>query len=158
MVDWAKKIHKHSGSELYAGEQVEAGTFVQPTGTLGRQVGFGVGGVVGAVAAEKLAKKGDDVGAGGGIADSFPASRSVLGVSTQRLMVFAHGSVSGRSKEMVAHVPLRDVAGIAIEKKKMSFGLTIGFSDGSAIEYEAVKMAKPVEFVETFNRLRGAGR
>ncbi|MDJ0924102.1 MAG: hypothetical protein QNJ77_06025 [Acidimicrobiia bacterium] len=155
MVNWAKKIHKHSGSELYAGEQVEAGTVVQPVGTLGRQVGFGVGGVVGAIAAEKFGANGEGATPdGGGLATQFPSAQSVLGVSAQRLMAFAHGPMSGKPKEMLTQLPLDHVVGMTVDKKKMSYALTIDFADGSSVSYEAVKMAKPVEFVQAFERLR----
>lgn len=154
MVDWAKRIHKHSGGELFAGEQIEAGTVVQPSGTLGRQVGFGVGGVVGAIAAEKMASRSETGGADGGTAAAFPKSQTVLGLSMHRLMAFAHGSMSGKPKEMLAAVPLAEVASMNIEKRKLSYTLSIGFGDGTGVTYEAVKMAKPAEFAATFERLR----
>ena len=154
MVDWAKKIHKHCGDALYAGEQVEAGTVVQPGGTLSRQVAFGVGGLVGAIAADKLGKNKDEPPAAGGSADAFPGAASVLGISSQRLMAFEHGSLSGKPKEIVAAVPLHDVAEMSAVKNKLSYTLGIDFKDGSTVSYEAVKLAKPEEFVATFERLR----
>ncbi len=155
MVDWAKKIQKHCADALYAGESIAAGTVVQPGGTLGRQVAFGVGGLVGAIAADKLGKGVPDEPADGGHATAFPATQSVLGISEHRLMVFAHGSLSGKPKELIHFVPLHDVAKMKIEKNKMSYTIGIGFGDGSGVSYEAVKLAKPEEFVATFERLRG---
>jgi len=153
VVDWAKKIQKHSGSELHPGEQIEAGTFVQSSGSLGKQVGFGVGGVVGAVAAHNMGK-GPEASEGGDGA-TFPQTRMVLGLSTGRLMAFAHGSMSGKPKEMLTSVALSDVAGMTAEKNKISYTLTISFNDASHVSYEAMKMVKPAEFVAAFERLKG---
>lgn len=153
MADWAKKIGKHCGEALYAGEVVEAGTFVQPGGTLKKQVAFGaIGGVVGAIAAEKLGKK-DEEPVAAGQAAGFPKTRAVLGLSSQRLLVFSHGTASGKPKDLVYTVPLHDVAAVATEKNKISYTLRLTFKDGSSVEYESVKAAKPVEFAEAFQRL-----
>jgi hypothetical protein len=154
-VDWAKKIEKSRGSDLYPGEHVEAGTYVQKRGALGKTIAWGAAGAVGAVVAGKLASKQETVIAETGAAAQLPADAAVLGLSAHRLMVFSHSKMSGKPKELVLAVPLADVAAITVEQKKLSYALELVFSDGSAAEYEAVKMAKPVEFVEAFTRLKG---
>jgi hypothetical protein len=155
MVDWARKINKHCGDALYPGEQIAAGTVVQPSGTIGRQVAFGVGGVVGAVAAEKLGKGQNAATARGGHAAAFPRAQTVLGLSSNRLLVFSHGAMSGRPKELVHAVPLDEIAEMTIDRNKVSYTVGVTFKDGSAVSYEAVKLAKPAAFVEAFNRLAG---
>lgn len=154
-MDWAKKIEKSRGEDLYPGEEVEAATFVQKGGTMGRTIGWGAGGVVGAVVADKMARTREEQATEAGAAGKLPTDAAVLGVSRQRLLVFSHSRLSGKPKEMVLAVPLGDVAAITVEQKKISYALRVEFADGSAAAYEAVKLAKPVEFGETFNRLKG---
>jgi len=155
MVDWAKKLQKHIGSKLYPGEEIEAGIYVQPGGTLGRSAGTSAGGLLGTFVADKLTKANETASSEDGLGTNFPQARAVLGMSSQRLMAFDQGSISGKPKEMLTSVPLRDIVSISAEKHKVSYTVSIAFADGSTVSYEAVKMAKPDEFVAAFERLRG---
>lgn len=156
MVNWAKKIEKSCGTQLHPGEHIEAGTFVQPAGVLARQVGVGTGGLVGALIAEKVtSRRTDAVASDGGLAAQFPTGRLVLGLSAGRLLAFSHGTVSGKPKDLIAAVGLRDIDTISAARKKISYEVQISFRDGTAVSYEAVKTAKPEEFIATFERLHG---
>lgn len=159
MVDWPKRIQKHCGSELHPGEQVEAGTVVEPGGSLGRQlgrqIGLSVGGVVGLLSAEKITKGSETQSSETGVAARFPQAQMILGLSSQRLMAFAQGSMSGKPKEMLASAPLKDIAAMSLEKNKATYTLTVSFADDSEVSYEIVKMGKPAEFVSAFERLSG---
>jgi hypothetical protein len=155
VVDWAKKIQKSVGGDLQADEQVEAGLFVQPTGTTS---GMMIGGLVGAVAANKVGnKKGEtaELSRDTGLAAEIPNERLVLGLTGRRLLVWGHAAMSGKPKGMKSAVPLERVVRIQAETGKLTHRMVIGFDDGSGLVVEAPKMGKPDEFVAAFGRLTG---
>lgn len=69
-------------------------------------------------------------------------------------MAFGPSRLGGKPKEMVVAVPLDDIAAITVDKNKINCALGVALNDGWSTVHEAVKMAKPVEFAETFSRLR----
>ena len=66
------------------------------------------------------------------------------------------GAMSANAKELAADVDLKDVHQVSLEKHKMTFSLVLTFSDNSARMFECVKMAKPQDVVEAFNRRKGS--
>ena len=156
MPDFVKKIKKARPDDLQAGEDLLAATIGQPSGTFSRQA---LGGIVGVMAAKRTADKrqakleGADAG---GLAASIPHDQQlVVGLTDRRVLFFEQGVMSGNPKELVATFPLADVHEIGLEKHKMTYSLTVRFSDNSARMLECVKMAKPQSLVDAFAELKG---
>jgi hypothetical protein len=155
--DFVKKVMKHCSSDLHPGETVEGAVFAQPAGSFGKQVAFGVGGVVGSAVAGKVAKKraGEHEGADdGGTAASFPAGDVVLAVTANRFLVFGHAKMSGKPKELKAEYSLDQISEITVDKRKMHYSMVVRFSDNSVVDLDAVKMAKPGKFVDALARVK----
>ena len=108
MVDFAKKIKKARAEDLLPGEEIVAAVFAQPAGAISKQVGFGVGGVVGGIVGDKMAKKraeGLEGASEAGIATQLPAGKPLhLAVTSHRFLAFGHGTMSGKPKELEAHL------------------------------------------------------
>ena len=166
MVNFAKKIEKHRDQDLHPGETIQAAVIGQPSGSFGRQMGVQLGGVIGAVAAERRNKKRAEAAADeaaatgapdeGGLAAQVPGGEAiVLGLSVQRLLVFGHSKLSGRPTDLKAAFPIDQVESVSSEKKKLTSSMAVRFSDGSAIDFEIVRPAKPGPFVDAFAALKG---
>ena len=159
MADWTKKIMKAVGSDLAADEQLEDGMFVNPGGTTGRMMGRELGGLAGAVIANKMQAKREETAehpSDTGTAASWPRQALVLGLTGKRMIMWSHSQMSGKPKEFVGEVPLEQIAGIDVEKNKATFAVSFLFTDGSGIVAEAPKVAnKPERFAETFHRITG---
>ena len=154
MADWVKKVTKNCGEELAPGETVQAATFVNAKGNITRMAGFGgVGGVVGGVIGE-VASSGSRKEAAaakeGGVAAEVPPVNAVLALTDQRFCVFAHSSLSGKPKELLWSIERSRVTGIEVGDGALTMPLQVGFDDGSALLYQAVKGAKPKAFAEAF--------
>lgn len=156
MPDYVKKIMKGRAEDLQPGEALEAATIGQPSGTFSRQA---MGGLVGVLAAKKVASKREEALAGAdetGIAASIPKGEQLfVAISDRRLLFFKVAVVSGNAKELVAEVALRDVHEMSVEKHKVTFSLVVTFVDNSARMFECVKMTKPQAVVDAYNRLKG---
>ncbi len=159
MIDFAKKIRKSCAGDLEPGEEVVAATFVQPPGAIRRQVAFGaIGGAVGAVAGEAMAStrtKNAPQQAGEGFVVDIPAGKAVLGLTDRRFLVFGHSSLSGKPKGLNASFTLDQVQSIALTTGKLTGSLVVTFVDGTAIDFDVVKTAKPEPFVAAFTQLTG---
>ncbi len=161
MVDFVKKVNKNCAADL-GGEQVLAATFGTPLGSLVNQVGFGaVGGLVGAAAGSamqsrerKAAEKTDEAdGVVKGehtLANKIPPLACVIALTEQRLLVFKHGSVSGKPKELVASFDRSQVSGLEVEMGKLKGKLKIRFSDDSAVTLEVQKGSKPTSLASAY--------
>ena len=154
MPDLVKKIMKANGDVLQSGEELLAATIGQPSGTFSRQA---LGGIVGVMAAKKMADKkmasldGSDAS---GIAASIPPNQQlIIGLSDLRLLFFSQAAMSGNPKDLVADLDLSEIFEMILEKHKMTFSLVVRFSDNSARMFECVKMAKPAGLVEAFEKL-----
>lgn len=146
MANWVKKIEKAVGGDLQPGEQVRAGVVVQPVGTAKKAMARGVGGLAGAAIASRMGKGGEDAGeATSGIADEFPESQLVLGITSTRLAVWGHSTMSGKPTGLKLSIPLGDVLGIETEPGKVTHRVTIRFADGSAAVFEAGRVGNDVE-------------
>lgn len=159
MIDFAKKIRKHCAADLDAGEEVLAGTFVQPPGSIRRQVTFGaIGGAVGAIAGDAMASrhaKNAPQQADEGFVVEIPAGKAVLGLTNRRFLVFGHSTLSGRPKGLNAAFSLDQVRSMTFTPGKITGSLVLTFADGTAIDFDVVKSAKPDAFIETFHQLTG---
>jgi hypothetical protein len=47
MASWTKKLNEVSQADLQPGEELITAVFLQPSGTIGKAVGSGVGGILG---------------------------------------------------------------------------------------------------------------
>lgn len=158
MVDWAKKITKSVGDDIRPDEQVEAGLFVQPGGMTGALMGRELGGIVGHVTAVRSQSK-KEANQGivryDGVAASIPNANTVIGLTAGRMLFWKHGKMSGKPKELIAEVPLSEIAALDMEKGKLTHALVIRFADGSAVAFEAPRIGRPDTFREAFSRLTG---
>jgi hypothetical protein len=159
MIDFAKKIRKSCAADLEPGEEVVAATFVQPPGAIRRQVTYGaIGGVVGALAGEAVASKrakNAPQQVGEGFVVDIPAGKAVLGLTDRRFLVFGHSALSGKPKGLNAAFTLDQVHSVVLTAGKMTGSLVVTFADGTAIDFDVVKTAKPEPFVAAFHQLTG---
>ena len=160
MADFAKKIMKTRSGDLQPGEKLTEATVGQPSGTFSRQAAGALGGVVGVLAAKKMASKREEAlqGAGdSGMAASVPGDKQLLiGLTDRRLLFFEVGAMSGNAKSLAAAIDLVDVHKMAVEKHKMTSSLVITFADNSARMFECVKTTKPQDLVEAFDQSKGS--
>jgi hypothetical protein len=154
MPDFVKLISKHRARDLHPGEEVVGAVFVQPTGTFGKTVAFGVAGALGSAIAD-AARKQDEAAASDSLAARVPGGRLVLAMSPMRLMVFTHSAMSGRPKELAVEYGWDQIAGIELGEGRVKQPLSVNFADESAAVFEVTKTAKPGPFMEAYARLRG---
>lgn len=155
MVNWTKKIGKSVGNDL-GGEELKFATIVQPMGSMNRQVGFQVAGVVGAVISSRGAKQKVEAvdGLGEGMAEAIPAGKNlVVGLTPTRMLVWEHGAMSGKPKDLVASISLRDVTSFDYEKGKLSSQVVVRFTDNSAWGFEVARLNNVDGFKESFEAL-----
>ena len=158
MASYLKKLEKNCSQYLDADEQFEGALFARPAGTINKSIAFGAAGVAGAVVSERMGKKrreGHEGATDDGAASGFPAGDVALGLTGRRMLVFKHGQLSGKPKELLAEYPLDRVAGFSQEKRKLARSFHIHFADESLVDLDVVKMAKPDEFIAVFDRLMG---
>lgn len=158
MVDWKKKIVKAVGGDLQADEQLEAGTFVQPSGVTGRVLGSQLGGIAGLVAVTRnQEKKRDamDIKTDTGVGAHLGDKRHVIGLTSKRFLIWGHSTFSGKPKGLDLAIPLDDLVSISHEKGKIVTKMVFEFSDGSGALVEASNVGKPEEFIDAYQRLAG---
>lgn len=133
-----KKIEKAGAKIGIAGDEtVLAACTTNPSGTMKRMLAKELGGVLGAIAADR---GGEAPPEGEGQADRFPTGQQQYVVVTDtRLLVFSVATMSGKPKELKAEWPVAEVAGITTEPGKLAIPLSIAFADGSAVQVEAAK-------------------
>ncbi len=139
-----KKVRKAVYQDLHPGEEIVAATLVQPPGTMGRQVAGGVGGLAGALVAGKAGKKRREALAGAdaaGIAAGLPAGAQLwLGLTPQRMLVWSHSLAKGKPKELLAELPIGQIAECEIDRKRTTYAMVLRFADNSAVDYEVPKV------------------
>lgn len=148
MADFVKKIEKERARLLVADERVLAASMIQPKGAFKKQaIAGGIGGALGALAAQKLTA---NAGTGAaGLASAMPAVRGVAALTDQRLVVVALGSMMNSLKDVVAAWPRTDVASVTIaDSGKLVNVLAFAFVDGSVVEMECVRAGNPRAIVD----------
>ena len=155
MVDWVKKLNKARSEDFHVGERLLGATFVQPGGNFGAMMGSQLGGVVGTIAANKMAGADDSVDSSAGLAATIAGDNAVIGVTNWRLLVWNHSRLSGKPKDLKAEIPLKKVAGVEAETGKLLTKIALQFEDGSAVAYEAPKIGKPESFVDALEQKTG---
>lgn len=136
LVDTAKKIEKARDKlGLRADEAILAACMANPRGTVGAMA---LGGIAGAAIRSKVDKRTTEA-ADGGIAASWPGGRNILAITSQRLVLFKFGAMSGKPTEVLASWPHSDVALIEVEKGKTAYPFAVVFDDGSVAQGEGAK-------------------
>ncbi len=156
MVDWAKKITKTCAGDIEADEQIEAGTFVQPGGAMGRQLGSQLGGIAGFVAVTRnQGKKRDamEIKTDEGLGKQLGSGRRVIGLTSRRFLMWGHSQLSGKPKGLEAAIPLDDLVSISHDKGKIVTKMVFEFADGSGAIMDAANLGKPERFIEAYERL-----
>lgn len=155
MVDFAKKIRKSCAEHLEPGEEVIAGVFGQPPGAIRRQMATGIGGLAGALIADKTAKGTTVERPDEGIVVDIPEGKAVLGLTDRRLLVFGHSAMTGKPKGLNAAVPLGHIESVTLDQGKFAGRLVVTFVDGTHIDFDVVKTVKPQPFVDAFHQVTG---
>ena len=158
MPDWTKKIRKSVGDDL-GGEDLLYATIIQPMGSMNRQVGGQLGGLVGSAIASRGKKKREDAieGLGEGFAATIPEGKNlVVGITPTRMLVWNHGAMSGKPKDLVLTVPVSDLVSLNVEKGKLASQAVMRFADNSAWGFEVARMNNADGFKETVDSLVAA--
>ncbi len=145
MANWNKKITKAAKGELHPGEEIVAGVFLQPAGTMGQAVAQGAGGIVGKAIAAKKGAGGDVVVADAGTAADFPNEPTVLGLTQSRLLVFGYSQFGGKPKGLKQTLPADVLSVVELEKQKATYRFEMTFSDGSSSVFEAPRLGNDPE-------------
>ena len=158
MPDWTKKIRKSVGNDL-GGEELLYATIIQPMGSMNRQVGGQLGGLAGAAIASKGKKKKEGAidGLGEGLAAQIPAGKNlVIGITPTRMLVWNHGAMSGKPKDLALTIPVSDVTSLNIDKGKLSSQAVMRFSDNSAWGFEVARLNNADGFKQAVDSLVAA--
>lgn len=156
MVDWAKKINKSCSGDIQADEQLEAGTFVQPAGAMGKALGSQLGGIAGLVAVTRNQEKKRDaseIKTDEGLGKQLGSGRRVIGLTSRRFLMWGHSSLSGKPKGLEAAIPIDDLVSVSHEKGKVLTKMVFEFADGSGAIMDASNIGKPETFIEAYERL-----
>ncbi len=135
-----KKIEKAGGKVgIGADEQVLAACTTNPSGTMTRMMAKELGGVLGAIAADRRQAGQDDAEQVSGLSDRFPTGQLYLVVTDRRLLTFSVAAMSGKPKELKAEWPIGEVLGITTEPGKLAVPMAVAFADGTAVQIEAAR-------------------
>jgi hypothetical protein len=146
MAGYADKLQKRAAELLGPDEQLISAVRTQPRGTNLSAAG----GIIGAVASDRQAKKATAGATEGSNAGTWPTGNCAVGLTNQRLLLFNYTAL-GKPKDLVAEFPLADVGSIELQKKKITANaLRFAFTDGSSVEVECAKMEKTQAFVDAF--------
>jgi hypothetical protein len=147
MANWNKKVSKAAKDDLAPGEEIVASVFLQPTGTMGKAVGHGVGGLIGRAVASKLGGGTDTIElvTDEGIAARFPAEPTVLGLTPGRLLVYGYSSLGGKPKGLKQVLSSGDLSAVELDKQKATYRCVLHFGDGTAAIFEAPRVANDPE-------------
>lgn len=142
---YVDKLQGKASETLESGERLIAAIRTMPRGTT---MGIGIGGAVGAVVADRQAKKGQAQQTEGSAAKEWPAVRSAVGLTDRRLLIYDY-TMMGKPKDLVGQFPLSQIASVDLDKgvtNKLSFN----FTDGSAAQVECAKLEKVGDFKTAF--------
>jgi len=126
MTDKIDKIRSRVSGDLLPGEVLEAAVKVTPRGniestTLGMAGGMAAG-VVGLMAGEKLGESARESGAeersAAGI-DLGGEAQVLAGVTDQRLLMWKLSALGGKPKELLASMPLTEIASMELGEGKL---------------------------------------
>lgn len=142
LVNVVKKVDKaREAIGLAEGEGVVAGCTTNPKGTVSRMTARQLGGLLGAVAADRFGSSPaiDETG----LAERFVPGQNFLVVTTHRVLLVSMGSFSGKPKDLVGQWRRDEVAYITVEEGRLAHPMTIVFVDGTAVQVEGAKGSDP---------------
>lgn len=150
MPDFTKKAAKPVAAVAHDGETARAALFVRPcTGETAKALGA-PGGVL-----SRVGRLADDVPADADGADPTAAfaRNAVLVLTDQRLLVFGHGSLTGRVKGLVASFELADIDRMHLDTPDTgATTLEVTFADGTTVRL--VPGSRRQRFVDAFDESR----
>ena len=153
MGGYVDKLQGKAAEVMGSGESLLAAIRTVPRGTT---MGMALGGAVGAVVADRQAKKGKGQELEGSIAAGWPAERSAVGLTDQRLLIFNY-TFMGKPKDLIGQVRLDQVSSLEVDKGVVN-KVRFSFNDGSSTQLEVAKLDKLGDFVSAFEKIRsGAG-
>ncbi len=148
LVNVVKKIDKARNElGIDTNERVLAGCTTNPKGTVSRMTAKQLGGVVGALVADRVARVDDSDVATSGLASAFVAGQNFLVLTDQRMLLVKMGAMTGKAKELVASWDRSDLADVIVEEGRLAYPMTIVFGDGSAVKVEGAKGSDPKSLV-----------
>lgn len=149
MANYVKKVEKARAQLLQPGEQVLGAAMIQPKGAFKKQaVGGGIGGVLGAVVAEKMVAR---TAPAEGMAAGIPSKRVIAALTDQRLVVIGLGALANSVKQVEASWPREAVVAIgAVQRGKLVDVLGVSFVDGSVAEVECVRAGNASSLLDAF--------
>ncbi len=133
MPDFSKKAAKRTAAVCDDGEVGVAALFIRPRHGEGTKRLGAPGGALGRLAplADTASEEDDDPRA------AMFARNAVLVLTEQRLLVFGHGTYTGRVKDLVGQVPLASVAAMELDApppgEKGPASLELVFTDGERV-------------------------
>lgn len=155
VVDFAKKVQKKGAEFLHPGETVVAAVPWAKPGSLGKQVAFSSGGVVGAAIHAATNRDKGDGPDGPGAADTFSGKQAILAVTDQRVIAFSQSAMSGSPKEILGEWSYDQIVKLELEKQKLTHRAALHFADGSVADGEIVRAGKPEKFQADLARITG---
>ena len=149
MGGYADKLQPKAGEVMEPGERLVAAIRTMPRGSV---VGMGVGGAVGAVMADRQAKKADSTKSEGSAAADWPSVRSAVGLTDRRLLIFDY-TLMGKPKDLIGQFSLDQVASLDLDRG-VTNKVRFNFNDGSAAQVECAKLEKVGDFVSAFENVK----
>ena len=151
MGGYVNKLQGKAGEVMEPGERLLAAIRTMPRGTT---MGIGIGGAVGAVVADRQAKKAQSQQGEGSAAASWPSVRSAVGLTDRRLLIFDY-TFAGKPKDLIGEFPLDQIASVDIDKG-VTNKVRFSFTDGSASQVECAKLEKVGDFASAFESARSS--
>lgn len=153
LVNVVKKIEKaRSDLGLAPGEQVLAGCTTNPKGTMTRMTAQQLGGIAGALVADRKARRADDaVSDEIGLAAAFVPGQNFLVLTDHRLLLVKMSAMTGKPKELLASWTRGELADIVVEEGRLAYPMTVVFSDGTAVRVEGAKGSNPKSLVSALH-------
>lgn len=145
MGGYADKMQGKAAEVMEPGERLLAAVRTMPRGTT---MGIGIGGAVGAVVADRQAKKAQAGQSEGSAAKDWPPVRAAVGLTDRRLLIFNY-TFMGKPNELVGQFPLDQIASLDVDKG-LTNKLSFNFTDGSAAQVECAKLEKVGDFESAF--------
>lgn len=149
---WKRKVQRALSDELRPGEDVLAAIFLQPVDRSAPAAGprsdcvYGLAVADGGAGVKTMAPVRD------GLAAMLPNAPTVLALTTQRVLVMGHSSLSGRPKEIVSTLAPNDLVGVDVDEGCASSLVIIRFSDGTGRMYDTPQVTDGVlEFANRIN-------
>ena len=149
MGGYADKLQGKAGEVMEPGERLVAAIRTMPRGTT---MGMGIGGALGAVVADRQAKKAHATQNEGSAAAAWPTERSAVGLTDRRLLIYDY-TFMGKPNNLIGQFPLDQIASLAVDigvTNKVSFT----FNDGSAAQLECAKLEKVGDFQSAFEKVK----